>query len=129
MERKWQMGAWCDIPLNRPSKEVGYTDDVKVILVQCSMEFSRHITKPLAEGAEADFVGVFERTVGNALQNGALWSPINRAWVLRFSGKIGKEADRLASECGESLITGQQIAEAAMSVIERAQAIEARITA
>jgi len=129
MERKWEMGAWCDIPLSRPSIEIGYTQDVKLTLVQCSMELSRHITKPLAEGAEVVFVGVFERTVGNALQNGALWSPINRAWVLRFSGKVGKEAERLASEFAESRITGSRITEAAMIVIERARAIEARITA
>jgi len=123
------MGAWCDIPLSRPSIEIGYTQDVKLTLVQCTMEFSRHITKPLAEGAEADFVDVFERTVGNAIQNGAVWSPMNRAWVLRFCGKVGKEAERLATQFAESHITGPRISEAAMIMIERARVIEARMTA
>jgi hypothetical protein len=122
------MGAWCDVPLAK--NEIDYANEiVRSVLVECTVEFARHIDKPFGEGAEANWLALFEQTIGRGLQNGAKWSPVNRAWVLRFVGRVGKEAAHLTTECGESRITGQRLSQAVSIVIEHARKVEARISA
>jgi hypothetical protein len=123
------MGAWCDIPL-KTTNVVNYDNTViRSVLVECTIEFGRQTGKPLGVGAEQNFLAIWEKTVGIALQNGATWSPVNRAWVLHFLGKVGKEAARLTTSFGESHVTGQRVNQAASIVIEHARKVEARISA
>ena len=122
------MGTWCDIPLGTRN-EITYTPMMRSVLVQCTVEFSRHIHKPLGEAAEEDFLAVFECTVGNALQAGARWTPLARAFVLRFVGHVGKEAERLTTAFGEPHITGPRVRQAAEIAITHAREIEARLRA